>query len=38
MKEESFIAELNKNARKLGADYCSWKKGKDGLPVLEWME
>lgn len=38
MKEDSFIDELNANARKLGADYCKWKKGKDGMPVLEWIE
>ncbi|MBR3896452.1 MAG: hypothetical protein IKJ42_05470 [Bacteroidaceae bacterium] len=38
MKEDSFLDELNANARKLGADYCKWKKGKGGLPILEWME
>lgn len=38
IKEDSFIDELNANARELGPDYCKWEKGKDGLPVLEWME
>ena len=38
MKEQSFLDELNKNAKALGSSYSLWKFGKDGFPTLEWIE
>lgn len=37
MKAQSFLDELNKNAKALGSNYSQWKFGKDGYPVLEWV-
>lgn len=38
MKSQSFLEELNSNARMLGSEYSRWKFGKDGFPILEWVE
>ncbi|MBQ9231072.1 MAG: hypothetical protein IJ190_07805 [Prevotella sp.] len=37
MKSKSFLDELNKNAQALGSTYSKWKFGKDGYPILEWV-
>ena len=37
MKAQSFLDELNKNAKALGSSYGQWKFGKDGYPILEWI-
>ena len=37
MKSQTFLDELNKNAKSLGNCYSKWKFGKDGFPVLEWI-
>lgn len=34
MKDQSFLDELNKNA---SSTYSQWKFGKDGYPILEWI-
>ena len=34
MKDQSFLDELNKNA---SSPYSQWKFGKDGYPILEWI-
>lgn len=36
MKSEEFVAKLNKTATSMG--WCKWKIGRNGLPVLEWMD
>jgi len=38
MKSQSFLDELNSNARMLGNEYSRWKFGKNGFPILEWVE
>lgn len=38
MKSQTFLDELNRNARALGSEYSRWKFGKDGFPILEWIE
>ena len=38
MKSQAFLDELNRNARALGSEYSRWKFGKDGFPILEWIE
>lgn len=35
MQKQSFLDELNKNARNMGADFAKWKFGKDGCPSLD---
>ena len=38
MKSQTFLDELNRNARALGSEYSRWKFGKDGFPILDWIE
>ena len=43
MKSKDFLAKLNGNVEELRMKYedysfCNWKFGKDGFPVLDWME
>ena len=38
MKAQSFLDQLNKNAKALGSGYSQWKFGKDGLPTLEFVK
>ena len=38
MKTQSFLDELNKNAKALGNSYSQWKFGKSGYPILSWIE
>ena len=42
MKSKDFLAKLNGNVEELRIKYkdysfCNWKFGKDGFPVLDWM-
>lgn len=38
MKSQAFLDELNRNAKALGMSYSLWKFGKDGFPILEWID
>lgn len=38
MKSQTFLDELNRNARALGSEYSRWKFGKSGFPILDWIE
>ena len=38
MKQQSFLDELNANAKKLGKNYSKWKFGSDGFPTLAWVD
>ncbi|MBD5289851.1 MAG: hypothetical protein HDS26_04105 [Bacteroides sp.] len=38
MKSEEFLAKLNSNAKALGSQYCGWKMGKQGFPILDIID
>ena len=43
MKSQDFLDKLNANVAELKEvyptyDFCNWKFGKGGFPVLDWME
>ncbi len=38
MKAQTFLNELNENAKALGSSYSQWKFGKNGYPILSWIE
>lgn len=38
MKQQSFLDELNANAKRLGRNYSQWKFGSDGFPTLAWVD
>lgn len=37
MKAQTFLDELNKNAKALGSSYSQWKFGIDGYPIFSWI-
>lgn len=38
MKAQTFLNDLNKNAKALGSSYSQWKFGIDGFPIFEWVK
>lgn len=38
MKDQSFLNQLNENARSLGDDFSLWKFGEDGFPTLDFVK